>query len=209
LKRFLFPFLLASLLLSRAASGAEGFIYFEGTAATVNREVLFHSDILFEQCLLQCGVLPEDQAHEHSLAKIREQLIMDMLALQEQEKLALGQLDNVVLAEQVRKAEAKLASCESPCRKNISVERLAKWVERKLLIRDFMHDRVGIFVDVSEEDVRRELEHREAHGESVAGLSTEDVRREILEEKIAEEIRNWHMRAVSKATITLSPLEGK
>jgi len=209
LKRFAFPFLLASLLFPQAAPGAEGFTYFEGTAATVNREVLFFSDIFFEQCLLRCGALPGSRAEERSFPEIRERLITDMLALQEQEKLALGQVDNVALAEQVQEAESKLASCESPCRRDISGERLAKWVERKLVIRGFLHDRVGIFIDVSEEDVRKELERRAAHKEPEVGLSVEELRREIREEKIAKEVQNWRIRAASKATITLSPLEGK
>ena len=209
MKRFAFFLLLASLLLPRAVSGADGFLYFEGTAATVNREVLFASDVLFEQCLLRCGASPEGRAEELSLPEIRERLITEMLALQEQEKLVLGQVDNVVLAERVREAEAKLALCESPCRQDVSVERLAKWVKRKLVIRDFLHGRVGVFIDVSEEDVRKELERRTAYRGSGAGLSADEARREIRAEKIAKEIRNWRMRAASKATITLSPLEGK
>jgi len=209
LKRLVFPLLLVSLLLPRVASGADGFLYFEGTAATVNKEVLFFSDIFFEQCLLLCGVLPEGQAEELSLTDIRARLIADMLAFQEQKKLVLGHVDNVMLAEQVREAMAKIALCESPCRHDISVERIAKRVERRLVILDFLHGRVEIFVDVKEEDIRKELERRAEQKEPMASLSAEEVRREILEEKIAKEVRNWHMRAASKATITLSPLEGK
>ena len=209
MKRFFFLFLFASLLLPRAAPGAEGFLYFEGTAATVNKEVLFYSDVIFEQCMLRCGALPEERAEDLPLSEIRERLIGDMLALQEQEKLALGYVDNVALAEQVQKAEAKLTLCESPCRQNIAEERLTKWVERKLIIRDFLHDRVGIFIDVSEEDVRRELERMASYGESAIGFSAEEMKLDIRKEKIAREVRNWRMRAASKATITLSPLEEK
>ncbi|MCL1926074.1 MAG: hypothetical protein FWF95_02930 [Syntrophorhabdaceae bacterium] len=209
MKPFVFVLLLACLLLPYEVLGAEGFLYFEGTAATVNKEVIFLSDLLFEQCLLRCGALPESMAEELSLHEARERLISEMLALQENEKLALGQTDNVALAEQVREAEAKLASCESPCGRDISGGWLAKWVERKLVIRGFLHDRVGIFVDVSEEDARKELERMVAHTGSVAGLSIDEVRRKVREEKIAKEVRNWRMRAASKATITLSPLEEK
>ena len=209
MKRFVFVLLLACLLLPCAASGAEEFLYFEGTAATVNKEVIFLSDLFFEQCLLRCGVLPESLAEELSLHEVRERLITDMMALQEREKLVLGQVDDVELAEQVRKAEAKLALCESSCGRSISGVWLAKWVERKLVIRGFLHDRVGIFVDVSEEDVRKELERMAAHTGTAAGLSADEVRRKIKEEKIAKEVRNWRMRAASKATITLSPLEEK
>ena len=209
MKRLVFLLLLVSFLLPPEAPGADGFLYFEGTAATVNKKALFFSDILFEQCLLLCGALPGGLAEELSLSEIRERLIMDMLALQEQEKLALGQVDNAALAEHVREAGSKLALCESPCRQNISRERLSKWVERKLVIREFLHGRVGIFVDVSEEDVRKEIERRMAQGSSAVGLSVKEVRKEIREEKISREVRNWRMRAASKATITLSPLEGK
>ena len=208
MKRFILPFLFASLMLPRAASGAEGFVYFEGTAATVNREVLFFSDILFEQCMLRCGA-PEGPGREYSLSEIRQRLIVEMLALQEQEKLALAPADNVMLAEHIRKAGEKLESCESPCRHDVSVERLARWAEQKLVVKDFLHNRVGVFVDISEEEVRRELERREAQGESASGLSDEETSRQIREDKVGKEVQNWYTRASSKAAITLSPLEEK
>ena len=208
MKRFVFLFSLSFLLLLRTASSSDDFIYFEGSAATVNKEVIFFSEIVFEQCLLRCGALPETHQKEFSLSETRERLIEEMLAIQEHEKLGLGQIDNVVFAEQLAEVEAKLASCGSTCRQDISEERLAKWLERKLVIRNFLYNRVELFVDVSEEDVRKELDRR-AHGGFAADLSADEVRQEIREEKIARETQNWRTRAASRATITLSPLEGK
>jgi len=40
-------------------------------------------------------------------------------------------------------------------------------------------------------------------------LTEEKVRQELLEEKIGKEVRNWQVRAASKSTITLSPMEGE
>ena len=123
MKRLALPLLLASLLLPRPAAGAGGFRYFEGTAATVNKEVLFLSDVVLEQCLLRCGTLPGSRAEELSLEEARERLIGDTLAFQEHKKLALGNVDNATLAEQARTAEARVASCDSPCRRDVSRRR--------------------------------------------------------------------------------------
>ena len=211
MKRLIFSFLVACLLLPRQASGAERFVFFDGTAATVNREVLFISDLLFEQCLLLCGALPDSPPRELSLHEIRDRIIPDMLVLQEREKLSLGQVDNVLLAQYVQEARTNLALCESPCRHDVSPERLAAWIERKLVIRDFLRSRVGIFVDISEEDVRKELERMTKRGESVTDLSYayEEIRSKIREERFAREVKNWFARTSSKAAITLSPLEGR
>ncbi len=201
--------LLSAVLTPLPARSAEGFRLYEATAATVNKEVLFLSDVLRERCLLGCGAAPDGGAEPLSLEGARERLISDTLAMQEHEKLALGQVDNGVLEERVREALARAAGCDSPCGRDVSPAEIGKWVERKLLVLDFLRRRVGAFLEVKDEDVKKELQRRSAEGTAAPGLSEETVRRELLEERIAKEVRNWRARAASKATITLSPLEEK
>ena len=53
------PILLALLFLSPAAArAAEAFRVYESTAASVNGEVLFVSDVAREACLLGCAAMP-------------------------------------------------------------------------------------------------------------------------------------------------------
>ena len=67
-----------------------------------------------------------------------------------------------------------------------------------------------MFVDVNEEEVDREIERRVSRGGKNPGeISREEVRRELLDEKSAREIRNWLDRATSKSRIIRSPLEEK
>ena len=201
--------LLLPVLFPRGALAVDGYRQFEGTAALVNKEVLFFSDVLRERCLLACAAMPGGKAELLSLDEARGRLISDTLALQEQGKLGLGQVDNAVLADQAAAALARAEKCGSPCRGGIPPGEIVKWVERKLLIRDFLRRRVGVFVEVKDEDVQRELQRRTALGDAGPGLSGEKVRQELLEEKIGKEVRNWQARAASKSTITLSPMEGE
>ena len=187
----------------------EGYRFFEGTAASVNKEVLFFSDVVREQCLLRCAAMPGSAEEEVSLEEARSRLISDTLAMQEHEKLALGQVDNATLADRAREAVARMAGCVSPCREGISPAEIGKWVQRKLLVRDFLRRRVGVFIEVKDEDVAKEFQRRSAEGGAAQGLTEEKVRQELLEEKIGKEVRNWYARAASKSTITLSPMEGK
>jgi hypothetical protein len=65
-----------------------------------------------------------------------------------------------------------------------------------------------MFAEVSDEEVGRELRRRSGRGGDV-DLTEDQVREELLEAKVAEEVRNWHARAASKARIVLSPLGEK
>ena len=207
-RRVLF-LLLLTLLSPPAARAADGYRFLEGTAASVNKEVLFVSDVRRERCLLRCAAMPGSEKENLSLEEARSRLIADTLALQEHEKLALGQVDNATLADRVREAQARTAGCDLACREGISPGEIGKWVERKLLVRDFLRRRVGAFIEVKDDDVRREYQRRSAGGAAPAGLTQEMVRQELLEEKIDKEVRNWQARAASKSTITLSPMEGE
>jgi hypothetical protein len=189
------------------AKALDGYRLYEGTAASVNREVLFLSEVNREQCLRRCVSMPGSPKEKLSLEEARSQLIADTLALQEQRKLELGQVDNAVLSAAVKDAAGGLESCHSNCRKNITPEELSQWVERKLLIRDFLRRRVAVFVEIKEEEVRREFRRRTAAADNTQGLTEEKVREELLRRKVDEEVRNWYNRTASKSRIILSPME--
>jgi hypothetical protein len=199
--------LLLTLLFPPGARALEGFRFYEGTAASVNKEVLFLSDVLRERCLLRCAAMPGSGEEDLSLGEARDRLIADTLALQEQKKLALGQVDNALLADQAREAVGRMAGCASPCREGISPRQISDWLERKFLIRDFLRRRVAVFVEIKDDDVRKEYQRRLAQGDAARGSTEEKVRAELLAAKIDREVRNWYSRAASKSSITLSPLE--
>jgi hypothetical protein len=207
-KRLLFLLLPALLVASADAGTLDGYTLFESTAASVNGEVLFRSDVDREACFLRCGALPGEEPERVSLEAARDRLIADTLALQEQGKLQLGQVDNAALAVVVKGALARMDACASPCRRGITPAQVRAWVERRLLIRDFLKRRVAVFVEVPQEDVDKELRRRKAAGADNAALSREAVAAELLREKVAQDVRNWFARSASKAKIILSPMEG-
>jgi hypothetical protein len=214
-KRILSGFLawgiLSSILFSPASAQEKEtgkYRLYEATAATVNGEVLFLSDVLRESCLRACGAFPGDEPVVLSLPEARDRLIADTLVRQEEEKLALGTVDNTALQKAVAGASAAMKSCLLPCAKDVSDEQVRDYVARRLLVREFLRKRISTFVDVKEEDVDREIARRAARsGVRPEDVSREEVRKELLEESSAREIRNWFERATSKASIVLSPLE--
>jgi hypothetical protein len=204
------PVLLGLLFLAPAAArAAEGFRVYESTAASVNGEVLFVSDVAREACFLRCAAMPGTVEEILSFRAARDRLILDTLALQEQGKLLLGTVDNVTLERSAREAESRMAACSSPCKGEISPLEILEWIRRKLLLRDFFNRRVAVFVDVKDEDVRKELARRSSDPGSGAESTWERVRGEMLDARIAQEIRNWQSRAASKSRLVLSPLEDR
>jgi len=199
--------LLVLLFLSPgAARAAEGYRVYESTAASVNGEVLFVSDVVREACFLGCAAMPGSVEETLSLREARDRLILDTLALQEQRKLLLGAVDNGTLEGYVREAESRMAACSSPCKREIAPAGTREWIRRKLLLRDFFNRRVAVFVDVKRDDVRKELARRSSSPDNDAVQTREEVREEMLEARIAEEIRNWQTRAASKSRVILSPM---
>jgi len=192
-----------------AARAAEGYRVYESTAATVNGEVLFVSDVAREACFLRCAAMPGTAVEILSSRGARDRLILDTLALQEQGKLLLGTVDNVTLERSAREAESRMAACSSPCKEEILPGETREWIRRKLLIRDFFNRRVAVFVDVKDEDVRRELARRSSAPGPGAESTGEQVRSEMLDARIALEIRNWQSRAASKSRLLLSPMEDR
>lgn len=198
-----------ALLRPFAAGAADGYRIYESSAATVNGEVLFLSDIAREACFYRCAAFPGSQEEILSAVETRDRLILDTLALQEQKKLLLGTVDNSVWEEYAREADSRMAACASSCRREITREQAREWIHRKLLIRDFFNRRVAVFVEVKDDDVRKELERRSAEAGSGAKPTEEQVRDEMLAERIRQEIRNWQNRAASKSRLILSPLEDR
>jgi hypothetical protein len=204
------PILLGLLFLAPAAArAAEGYRVYESTAATVNGEVLFVSDVAREACFLRCAAMPGTGEEILSFREARDRLILDMLALQEQGKLLLGTVDNVMLERSAREAESRMAACPSPCKEEIPPPETREWIRRKLLLRDFFNRRVAVFVDVNDDDVRKELARRSSAPGTGAESTWEQVRSEMLDARIAQEIRNWQSRAASKSRLILSPLEDR
>jgi hypothetical protein len=192
-----------------AARAAEGYRLYESSAASVNGEVLFVSDVAREACLLGCAAMPGTGAETPSLRQARERLILDTLALQEQRKLLLGSVDNAVLERYAREAVARMAACPSPCQREIAPGEIREWVRRKLLLREFFDRRVGVFVEVKDDDVDKELAKRSSAPGIGAKPTREQVREEMLDAAIAREIRNWQTRAASKSRVILSPMEDR
>jgi hypothetical protein len=204
------PILLGLLsLLPAAGNAAEGYRVYESTAATVNGEVLFVSDVVREACFLGCAAMPGSGAVTLSLREARDRLILDTLALQEQRKLLLGAVDNVALEGAAREAESRMTACPSPCKREISTGETREWIRRQLLLRDFFNRRVAVFVDVKREDVRKEVARKSSSPGNDARPNWKEVRQEMLDARIAQEIRNWQTRAASKSRIILSPMEDR
>ncbi len=188
--------------------GPAGYAVFEAMAGTVNGEVIFLSDVVRESCLRVCRAYPGDEQVVLLLSEARDRLIADLLVMQEQEKLGLGAVDNAALHEAAARASEIMERCPFPCAREISGEQVRAYAARRLLVRDFLRKRVSVFVDVSKEEVEREVRRRISRGEMrPEDISEETVRKELLEEKEKREIRNWFDRATSKSRILLSPME--
>ncbi|MDP2658464.1 MAG: hypothetical protein Q8O78_08635 [Candidatus Deferrimicrobium sp.] len=204
------PILLGLLLLSPAAArAAEGYQVYESTAASINGEVLFVSDVAREACFLRCAAMPGTKEEILPVRGARDRLILDTLALQEQRKLLLGTVDNVTLTGYAWEAESRMAACSSHCKREIVPGETLEWIRRKLLLRDFYNRRVAVFVEVKDDDVRKELARRSSAPGNGAKLTEEQVRDEMRDARIATEIRNWQTRAASKSRLILSPMEDR
>lgn len=196
-----------ALLLPAAAYAADGFRMFESTVASVNGEVLFLSDVEREACFRRCAALPGSSGEILSLRETRDRLILDTLALQEQRKLLLGTVDNATLDPYAREADSRMEACASSCKRGISRGEIREWLRRKLLLRDFFTRRVAVFVEIKDDDVTKEFERRKAEAGGGPAPDREQVRDEMYEARVAQEIRNWETRAASKSRIVLSPME--
>lgn len=201
---------LLAVLASAAFAADDGFRLLDATAASVNGEVIFLSDVEREACLYRCGAFPGDDPVPMAPAQARDKLVADLLVLQEQRKLGLGAPDNGALVEAGAVAASRLAACTDPCARGVGGEATREYVARRLIVREFLAKRISVFVEVSDGDVVTEIERRKSWG--VGGSddqSKEKVREELFREKAGNEIRNWFERAASKSRIILSPLEDR
>jgi hypothetical protein len=192
-----------------AEEGREGgYRLYEATAATVNGEVLFLSDIVREACLRGCGAFPGETPVLLTLPEAREKLVADILVRQEEEKLELGTVDNAALQEATAEASKIMGRCLSPCAREMEGDHVRDYVARRLAVREFLRRRISVFVEVNEEEVEKEIRRRASRsGDTPGNIPAEVVRRELLELKADREVRNWFNRVTSKSRILLSPLE--
>lgn len=199
------------LSLAGAEEGREGgYRLYEATAATVNGEVLFLSDIVREVCLRGCGAFPGENPVLLSFPEARDKLIADILVRQEEKKLELGTIDNTLLQEAAAEASKNIGRCLSPCAREMEDDHVRDYVGRRLQVREFLRNRISVFVDVNKEEVEKEIRSRASRsGTSPGDISEEMVRKELLEWKAEREVRNWFDRVTSKSRILLSPLEDR
>jgi len=192
-----------------AGRAADGYRVYESTAASVNGEVLFVSDVAREACFLRCAAMPGSTEEILSAVAARDRLILDTLGIQEQRKLLLGAVDNATLDDHAIEAESRMAACTSACKLEIAPGETREWIRRKLLLRDFFNRRIAVFVEVKDDEVGSELERRAASPGKGPEPTLEQVRGEMLDARVAEEIRNWQIRAASKSRLILSPMEDR
>lgn len=200
-------FVLSSLLVSGTCAGDPvGYRLIESAAASVNGEVVFLSDVAREACFYRCGMTPGEAVRELSLADAREKLIADVLVLQEQSKLGLGGQDNAAMAAAVAEAATRKAECSSPCASAITDAETRDFIRRRTLVREFLEKRVAVFMEVNDEEARREIVRRTRAGAAQGDLREAKVRKDLFEEKVANGVQSWFDRAASKSRIVLSPM---
>ncbi|MBI5419495.1 MAG: hypothetical protein HZA60_05350 [Deltaproteobacteria bacterium] len=208
------PAVLVAVLLALPAAAFSdpppGYRLVDSVAASVNGEVIFLSEVVREACYYRCGMVPGQAAGEISLAGVREKLIADALVLQEQKKLGLGIVDNAAVAAAAAEVLSRREKCALPCAKGVTGADARDLATRRLLVRDFLSKRVGVFIEVNGEEVKQEIERlRSRGGADAEDLAEEKVRKSLYEQKAASEIRNWFTRATSKSRIVLSPMVEK
>jgi hypothetical protein len=200
-------FLCLFLALSGTCAAApEGYRAVESVAASVNGEVVFLSDVAREACFYRCGTVPGQAPQELSLSQAREKLIADTLVIQEAEKLGLGMVDNAALSSSTAESLSRTGKCAHACAEGVTEAQVRDLVRRRLMVRDFLEKRIAVFIEVNEEEVRRETAQRSRAGAPPAELSEEAVRKSLYAEKAATELRNWFARSTSRSRIVLSPL---
>ena len=181
-----------------------GYRLVEATAASVNGEVIFLSDVSREACFYRCGAMPGQPASEIPPQEARKKLVADVLVLQERVKLGLAAVDNAAIAAMAAAIEADMKKCSSPCADAVSGEAVRGLAARRLMVREFLEKNVAVFINVTDEDVRKELEMRSRAGAPESELSEAKIRSDLFAEEATTEIGNWFSRAASKSSIVFS-----
>jgi hypothetical protein len=187
-----------------------GFRLVDATAASVNGEIIFLSDVERESCFEKCGAFPEEKLDNVSLSEARRKLIYNRLILQEQRKLALGTVDNAALSAEASEVKARMANCSYPCAIEIQDPEIRSVVSDRSLVTGFLEQRVAVFIEIPEEEVQLEIGRRStAEGKDPGSYSEEAVRAALRREKSKLETQNWYYKAAANARIFLSPMEEK
>lgn len=205
MKRVLLVFALTFSFACACQAAPPGYRLVEAAAASVNGEVIFLSDVTKEACFYRCGAVYGLPAVELSFADVRQRLINDWLVLQEQKKLGLGGVDNAAVEAAGAQIESLMKGCPSPCAAGVTGKDSRELASRRLLVRDFLERGIAVFIDVNDEEVRREIDMRSRAGATGEDLSPEKIRKDLYQEKASAEIRNWFARVASKSRIVLSP----
>ncbi len=185
--------LFLALLASASRAADDGFRLLEASAASVNGEVIFLSDLDREACFYRCGAFPGDNPTPMTRAQARDKLVADTLVLQEQRKLGLGGVDNAAIADAAGATSSRLAACADPCARAVDAAATREFAARRLTVREFLGKRISVFVEISDDEVSMEIRRRESRGDVAPAESTrEKVREYLFREKAAREIRNWY-----------------
>ncbi len=180
----------------------------DATAASVNGEIVFLSDVVREACFEQCGAFPGEASDNVSLSDARKKLIYNRLILQEQRKLSLGTVDNASLAASAAEVKARMGGCSDPCVKEIGEAGIRAFVSDRFLVSGFLDKRVAVFIEIPDEEVQRAIGRRaSSEGKDPDTYSEDAIRNDLRQEKAQLEIRNWYYKAASNARIFLSPME--
>jgi hypothetical protein len=185
-----------------------GFRRIDATAASVNGEIVFLTDVTREACFDRCGAFPGESPDNVTMIEARKRLVYNRLVLQEQRKLALGAVDNEAFAVALSKASERMRACADPCAGNVGAGDIRAFVSDRFLVEGFLDKRVSVFIEVTDDEVQRELARRAtAEGKDPEAYSEEDIRADLRREKSSLEVRNWYYKAASNARIFLSPME--
>jgi hypothetical protein len=201
----------AALPADGMSSGAlTGFRLVDATAASVNGEIIFLSDVSREACLERCRAFPADASDNVSMVDARKKLIYNRLILQEQRKLSLGAVDNVALAATTADVAKRIGACSDPCAREFSASGVRAIVSDRFLVDEFLEKRVSVFIEIPDEEVQREIGKRAtAEGKDPESYSEDAVRADLRRERSRLEVQNWYYKAAAGARIFLSPMEEK
>lgn len=190
------------------APARTGFRLLDATAASVNGEIIFLSDVAREACFDRCGAFPGEPAGDGRYEEARKRLVYKTLILQEQRKLSLGTIDNAALAKTAAEVSARMSACTDPCARSIGEGEARGYVSSRFLVSEFLDKRVTVFIEVSDEEVQRTIGRRASNeGKDPDSYSEDEVRAGLRREKSSLEIRNWYYKAASNARIFMSPME--
>jgi hypothetical protein len=201
----------AAALPADGTSGAlTGFRLVDATAASVNGEIIFLSDVSREACIERCRAFPADASDNVSMVDARKKLIYNRLILQEQRKLSLGVVDNVALEATTADLAKRIGACSDPCAREFSASEIRAIVSDRFLVDEFLEKRVSVFIEIPDEEVQREIGKRAAaEGKDPEAYSEDAARADLRRERSRLEVRNWYYKAAAGARIFLSPMEEK